>query len=210
MDMVRGYQSLYREDKPRELFKWITLLSRFNNGKPLTKDLITEIEGFFDYYWKNDRMRALNSEQGERFIHELPSNISETIIIEFLFRDFLFLFKSAFNYRKQKKMYYLNFKDRNCREKMKNFLICLEPRFYLESGPLIQDQNHEVSEILFIMKGRVGVGYRIFNELFLGMQIYSRQIINDYAMINEKVSEFIYMPIIDNVEGLALRKSSFK
>jgi hypothetical protein len=34
--------------------------------------------------------------------------------------------------------------------------------------------------------------------------------INDYAMIHEKVSEFIYMPIIETVEGLALRKENFK
>jgi hypothetical protein len=29
-------------------------------------------------------------------------------------------------------------------------------------------------------------------------------------MIHEKVSEFIYMAIIENVEGLALRKHKFK
>lgn len=61
MDMVRGFQTVYREDSHKDLFKWITLLSRFNNGNPINKDLITEIEGFFDYYWNNDRMRALNS-----------------------------------------------------------------------------------------------------------------------------------------------------
>ena len=137
MDMVRGFQTVYREDSHKDLFKWITLLSRFNNGNPINKDLITEIEGFFDYYWNNDRMRALNSVEGDKFVHELPSNVTETIILEFLFRDFLFLFKSNFNYRKQKKIYYLNFRDKNCREKMREFLICLEPRIYLEGGPLI-------------------------------------------------------------------------
>jgi hypothetical protein len=59
-------------------------------------------------------MRALNSVEGDKFVHELPSTVTETIILEFLFRDFLFLFKSNFNYRKQtkeKKIYYLNFRD---------------------------------------------------------------------------------------------------
>jgi signal-transduction protein with cAMP-binding, CBS, and nucleotidyltransferase domain len=92
---------------------------------------------------------------------------------------------------------------------MSKFLVLLEPRFYLENGPYIQDQNQEVFEIAFIMKGRVGVGYRIFNEVFLGMSLHHRQIFNDYAMIQEKVSEFIYMPIIETVHCLALRKENF-
>lgn len=60
------------------------------------------------------------------------------------------------------------------------------------------------------MKGTVGVGYRLFNEVFLGMTLKPRHVINDYAIINEKVSEFIYMPILENVQGLALRKEKFK
>jgi hypothetical protein len=81
------------------------------------------------------------------------------------------LFKNNFNYKKQNKLYYLNYKDKNVRKHIKDFLVCLEPRFYVEGGPYIQDQNHEVYEILFIIKGGVGVGYRIFNEVFLGMQL---------------------------------------
>lgn len=60
------------------------------------------------------------------------------------------------------------------------------------------------------MKGRVGVGYRLFNELFLGQALHPKNVINDYAMIRERVSEFSYIPIIDNVEGLAMRKHDFK
>ena len=59
------------------------------------------------------------------------------------------------------------------------------------------------------MKGKVGVGYRLFNEIFLGVALYPKNVINDYAMLRKKVSEFVYMPIIDNVEGLAMRKEHF-
>ena len=33
---------------------------------------------------------------------------------------------------------------------------------------------------------------------------------NDYAMIHNKVSEFLYKPVVEIVEGLALRIETFK
>lgn len=59
------------------------------------------------------------------------------------------------------------------------------------------------------MKGKVGVGYRLFNEIFLGMALSVRHVVNDYAMLTGKVSEYLYMPIIEHVNGLVLRRKSF-
>jgi hypothetical protein len=58
------------------------------------------------------------------------------------------------------------------------------------------------------MKGKVGVGYRLFNEIFLGVALYAKNTINDYAMLRSKVSEFVYQPILDHVHGLAMRKEN--
>ena len=74
-------------------------------------------------------------------------------------------------------------------------------------GSTIQDQFAEVYEVLFIMKGKVGVGYRLFNEVFLGLAMKERQVVNDYAIIHNKVSEFLYQPLIENVEGLTIERS---
>jgi hypothetical protein len=63
--------------------------------------------------------------------------------------------------------------------------------------------------VLFLIKGKVGVGYRLFNEVFLGMALSTRSTINDYAMMTSKVSEFLYMPIIEHVDGLILRRNVF-
>ena len=59
------------------------------------------------------------------------------------------------------------------------------------------------------MKGRVGVGYRLFNESFTGLALSPGDVINDYALLVGKVSEFAYDPIIEHVEGLALRRVNF-
>ena len=49
------------------------------------------------------------------------------------------------------------------------------------------------------MKGKVGVGYRIFNKIFYGMALQPRHAVNDYAMLRNKVSEFLYQPADENI-----------
>jgi len=58
-----NYKSLWKVGDHKNLSAWIALLSRFNNGNPLNKDLITNIEDFFDYYWVNNRLSALSNEK---------------------------------------------------------------------------------------------------------------------------------------------------
>ena len=55
----------------------------------------------------------------------------------------------------------------------------------------------------------MGVGYRLFNEIFLGMAVYARSVVNDYAMVCNHTSEFLYKPIIDDVHGMIIRKENF-
>ncbi len=38
-------------ENSEELTKWLSLLARFNKGKPLSKAMTRKIEGYFDYYW---------------------------------------------------------------------------------------------------------------------------------------------------------------
>lgn len=79
---------------------------------------------------------------------------------------------------------------------------------------IIQDQHEEVFEVIFIMKGTIGVGYRLFNEVFYGVQIImsaEKRIIcpiNDYYSLFEKCSEFLYSPI-NNIDALGIRKVNF-
>lgn len=77
------------------------------------------------------------------------------------------------------------------------------------------------------MKGTVGVGYRLFNEIFYGKKIHMAKandnpqqlkfekkkqpklnVINDYSSLLNKCSEFLYRPI-EAVEALGMRKQNF-
>lgn len=91
---------------------------------------------------------------------------------------------------------------------MQKFLMYLEPRIYLASE-FIQEQNEEVYEVLFIMKGKVGVGYRLFNSIHYGKILMTKNVVNDYAMLRDKMSEFTYKPINDQVEGLCMRRENW-
>jgi len=92
----------------------------------------------------------------------------------------------------------------------------LEPRIFVHSGDMVQDQYEEVFEVVFVMKGAVAIGYRLFDEIFYGKKFIvandhkrankkKLSVLNDYSCLFNKCSEFLYLPI-DNVEGLAMRK----
>ena len=62
--------------------------------------------------------------------------------------------------------------------------------------------------MVFILKGRVAVGYRMFNETFYGKIMEQKSCINDYACLFNKCSEFLYMAV-DTVEAYGFRKEFF-
>ena len=72
IEILMNYQSLWQVGNSRDLSKWISLLSRFNGGHPLDKNLVTQIEDFFDYYWSNNRLSCFSTNEDIRFMDELP------------------------------------------------------------------------------------------------------------------------------------------
>jgi len=60
-------------------------------------------------------------------------------------------------------------------------------------------------EMVFVLSGRVAIGYRMFNEVFYGKIIEHKSVINDYACIYNKVGEFLYTAV-ETVEGFGFRK----
>ena len=83
-------------ENPRDLGKWIGLLAYINNGIPLDKKLRIKIEDFFEYYWSKDRMRTLKSTADKKIIDELQDTFVQQILMEFLYVDFLYIFKKHF------------------------------------------------------------------------------------------------------------------
>lgn len=76
MSIIVDFRSIDKVGNHRDLSKWIAMLSKFNGGQPLSKEIISRIEDFFEYYWTNNRLVAMQSEIDLRFISELPESIT--------------------------------------------------------------------------------------------------------------------------------------
>jgi len=83
-------------DNSEDLAKWMGLLARYSRSGKLDKKTIEKLENYFDYYWKHDRNYAVRTEVGQRFISELPKKLKREIFTQFLFKDFIYLFRNYF------------------------------------------------------------------------------------------------------------------
>jgi hypothetical protein len=62
IEIIQEYdQRISQDDKGSELNNWMTLLTRFTN-KPLSKQLINQIDKHFSFYWANDRLKNINKD----------------------------------------------------------------------------------------------------------------------------------------------------
>lgn len=128
IEILMGYKSLENTGDSKELSKWIALLTKFNEAHPLSKDLITQIEDFFQYYWYNNPLLAFKSDSDIRFISELPDSTVQQIYIDYLFRDFLYQYNHFL--RISVKGRPLRLDDPKYRVFLVELVRCLEPRKY--------------------------------------------------------------------------------
>ena len=80
------------------------MLSRFNGGHPLDKNLVNQIEDFFDYYWSNNRLSCFSTNEDIRFMDELPQKVQGEIFVDYLFVDFLYDYRDFFNPSKKSRI----------------------------------------------------------------------------------------------------------
>lgn len=59
------------------------------------------------------------------------------------------------------------------------------------------------------MKGRVNIGYRLFNNEFYAKNVKSGEIVGSFDCISQKVSEFLYAPGSNNTSGFVCKREAF-
>ena len=106
IEILMARNNLEATGNHKDLSKWIALLTKFNDQKPLARDLIVKIEDFFDFYWDNNPLMALKSVEDLRFINELPNSKKQAIYIDYLFQEFLYKFKHFFKIEKNGHLMY--------------------------------------------------------------------------------------------------------
>jgi len=201
IDIITTYnEKIGKPDESIDLHSWMNLLTRFTNNKPLPKNLITQIDNHFEHYWKKDRLGYLSRD--DEYLNALPRSIKRLIMVHYLFDDVFYQFRLFFDTQKNwdsKFLYDIAFGF-----KPRNFIASRDTR-------LIYDEEEVVSEMYFIMKGEVGIGfYRLSQGLSksqyqVGVKMPEKSYICEYYAIHNKKSEFIYLATKD-VEAFALSK----
>lgn len=135
----------------------------------------------------------MRSKEEKHILKQLPQSVTRRLYLEFLFRDFLYTFKVYF--RMNDPLLSIKGQALGDDSRYKKFIVqvChnLEPRIY-KNNKVIQEQFHEVYEMLFITEGSVRVGYRLFNETHYGKMLEKKAVVNDYSCAFDKCSEFLY------------------
>ena len=61
IEIIAGYEKrMGVADKISELQTWLTLLNRFNEGKPLNREMTAEIEDYFAYFLQENRLETVS------------------------------------------------------------------------------------------------------------------------------------------------------
>lgn len=81
------------------------MLKQFNNDKIIDTKLKVKIEKFFDYKWSNDKNQALDEEEEKMLLDQLPTDVQVRLFTEFLYSDFLKVFKETFQIPKDYEAY---------------------------------------------------------------------------------------------------------
>ena len=170
IEIIMAMMAMYGENNDEEqLCKFLDVIKTFNSGKPLNEKLKKQIESFFDYKWSHDKNSAIDDEDEQEILDELPSYVQDKLYVGFLFCNFIKKFKRFLTIEKNSKILrskdlhlrrYYTMIDNPYRDFIIRILTSLEPRFEKKGTTLINELD-EFGEITFIEKGKIGIGYEI-------------------------------------------------
>lgn len=76
LDILTGFQNMNTDiDETEALSKFIGLLVNFNTGKPLKHDFHEKMYKYFVYRWNNDRNSAIDDQDEQEILNQLPDNV---------------------------------------------------------------------------------------------------------------------------------------
>lgn len=134
-------------DYGSELQVWLNSLSKFTSKKPLPRSLVKKIDGYFRFYWKNDRLTGVTID--DQYLKLMPKNLRYELIIH-LFDDIFYTFRTFFMRQE-----FVDSQERFFFYKIAFYLL---PR-KVEAGEEILAQGDDVNLMYFIMDGEIKVEF---------------------------------------------------
>ena len=64
-----------------DLNRFFSLLKKYNHNIPLKREIMSEIETYFEYYWVNDRRTIASTKEDESKLDQLPENVRNQFLL---------------------------------------------------------------------------------------------------------------------------------
>jgi hypothetical protein len=81
--------------------------------------------------------------------------------------------------------------DHDYKQFMLNVLFSLEPRFF-SKNEMLYDEMVSVDELMFLHNGKVGIGFRVNQQIKFCMTQTDNCVVGTYGMIFNRRTEFVY------------------
>jgi hypothetical protein len=91
-------------DEGDTLARFFGLMTKFNKGKDFKVELKKKIEAYFAYRWQYDKLQALDGEDEQALLDQVPEHVKDFLFSQFVFTEFIHTFASFFQIEKGKTM----------------------------------------------------------------------------------------------------------
>lgn len=99
IEILDQFKNFHKElDDGDNLSRFFGTITSFNNMKPIDVEFKNSVENYFDYRWCRDKLMAFENDDEMNLFDQLPDEIKLNIYSDFLFVDFLEIYKSFFSY----------------------------------------------------------------------------------------------------------------
>lgn len=82
------------------LYRFFGVLKKFNDNNEFNVEIKRKIEAYFEYRWEFDRNYQFVNKSFDNLSDQLPKFVIDKMYYSYLFKDFLFTFKTFFEYKK--------------------------------------------------------------------------------------------------------------
>jgi len=168
-----------------------------------------------EFKWNNDRLLAIDDDDEKDKLTQLPVHVQDKLMTNYLFAEFLNIFTDFFKVSKGKAMLGANkirsfytWNDEIYRDFMINLLLNLEPYMENKNVQIIKELE-EFSQIIFIQKGKVAVGFEINRQKSYCLMFKDKCIIGAYGLTWNQRAAFNYTSFTF-VSGFFIRKKNWE
>ena len=97
VEILGTLQELNKDlDEGDELTKFFQVLKRFNGNKSVNRKFTDKVQAFFEYKWSYDKNLAIDSEEEMKILGQLPDEVQDKLLTNYLYSTFLNTFAGFF------------------------------------------------------------------------------------------------------------------